>query len=56
MFYEADVRTSTASDDTSPALLLAQVCHEIIRPPDLKAEHLLEVLTLQPDLVAPLRA
>ena len=51
-FYGADVRTSTASDDASPSLLLAQVCHEVVRPPDLEAEYLLEVFALQPDLVA----
>lgn len=48
--------TGTARNDALPPLLLRQTRHEIIRPPDLEAEHLLQIFSLQVHLVPELRA
>jgi len=48
--------TGAASDYALPPLLLCETGHEVVSAPDLEAEDLLEILALEPDLVAELCA
>lgn len=43
--------TSAAGNDALPPLLWAKRSHEVVRPPDLETEDLLQVFSLQPYLV-----
>ena len=47
-----DTLTGAASNNALPPLFLAQTRHKIIRSPNLKTEHLLQILAFQIYLVA----
>lgn len=44
--------TGAASDDAFPPLVLAETSHEVVRSSDFEAKDLLEILALEPYLVA----